>query len=340
MTQHNPNASVKENVRARKIRKTGKQRAVKAKTQLNAGVTPLAKQMASLLKPRLQKSTVNYIKSMINPYDTPAGACAPDKIARRSARFKSFVKGQLTTGTADMGFVAAYPLSMAYGDSVCVSASSSTFTGTTIRADTTQTGVNGFSGNSTLSTTDIVTKDYGIRLVGMGIRIKNINPTLDVGGFVVGLYEPNDGSLFGAGAQDLRAYSEVNFIVPSHSKWIHVEFSPVNANQFAFSNLNPTTSTTIPHLPIGLVVIAPTSAPQSFVFEAYCIFEAIGKLDGLQDVHVDPLGQAACLEVMASLDGGASEDWIEHVPAIIRETSDALTKISGASLPLLMAMGT
>lgn len=154
---------------------------------------------------------------------------------------------------------------------------------------------------------------------------------------MVGLYQPGDQDLFGLGESDLLAYQSVKFIRPTERDWIHVEFAPSVAKQFAFAGSNPGTLTTVGFSPLSLAVSAPNGTPQTYAYEAYCIFEAIGTLEGLQDVHIDPLGQAAVLEVMGNLDGSASDKWIRHVPAIIKETSDALSKISGMALPAMLA---
>lgn len=296
-------------------------------------------EMAKLLKPRLQKNTLKFLKSAIDPYSTEAGASFPDKITRKSARFKSFSKGTMSTGNQDFGFVGVYPLAMCYGDATAVTASNSGFLGNTLQTDTGATiGVDGHIANSPLLTTAINPQALAVRIVGCGLRMLNVTPYLDRGGYCVGMYNPDDETFQGSNASSLLNYQSVHYILPK-DKWIHAEYAPVKSVQYSFSDVNVGTTNILANCPLALMVNAPASAAQTYVWESYCIFEAIGKIDGVQDVHVDPLGQAAVLEVLGTLDGSASDQWIEHIPEITREVTNALTKISGASVPLLLAMG-
>jgi hypothetical protein len=275
----------------------------------------------------LPKPTKDYLRALIDPYTTPSGVSCPDKIARKTFRTIVWNKGSFTTGTANRGFLAVYPAGLAYNDCPAVVKSDSDYAGTVVELDGTVTGVQRRESNAPFSTSDITAKNLAARVVACGVRILQTTPELDRGGSVTGMFEPDNGSLGGYNQGSFLAYPDVHAIRP-HNKWIHAEVVPVTPGQFDFDDTSPGTATTLPTAPLGMFVVAPGSAPQTFEYEVMAHIEYVGEVVGLEPTNVDPIGQAAILQVAATLGGGASDQWITKISSIVRETAGIVADLT------------
>ena len=54
---------------------------------------------------KIADCTAHYIKTLMNPFDSPAGACLPaDMFPLPSQKIKTFIRGQCILGTTGYGF--------------------------------------------------------------------------------------------------------------------------------------------------------------------------------------------------------------------------------------------
>lgn len=300
-----------------------------------------------LMTPKLHGNTYKYLETLVDPYNTPAGASTPDKVVRKSARYKSYVKTTMTTGTGGFGFCLFNPYSAAWGDQFAVATSNGTYAGTLTDPNSATAGVNNYKSTAPLNWADASANGYSCRVVGAGIRILNNTALLDMGGSVTGIREPGNQYLTGYTFADILNYNQCHVIRPEAGKWIHVEWAPTGnigqetGDQFEFDDENPASAASMIGGQIAIVATSagPAANAQSYDVEAVVIYEMLGEKLPLQDVHVDPLGQAACLEVIAELDGSASDKWITQVGKVAKRTGKALREISAAAMPAALMLG-
>jgi hypothetical protein len=284
----------------------------------------------TLETPKLDPRASKYLHALVDPYDTGEGSCCPDKVARKTARFKVLSKGVMATGTVGFGFIGVDPLGMAYSNATAGTHSTAAYTGTDFSNNVGVTGVSGFSSTSEFNTSSIASLEMGCRIVACGVRIRCTTPFLNVGGSVCGVYQPDFQSLHNETFSDILLYPQVHTIAPKNDKWIHVEYTPLTAELFEFDDTAPSTSNA-DTLPLGICVAAPTGGSLDFDWEVYAHLEFVGKIMGLMDPYVDPLAQAAILQTMAELDGSASDQWITSLGKIIKKTEKTLGAVSGAA---------
>jgi hypothetical protein len=173
----------------------------------------------------------------------------------------------MNIGTAGVGFVCGrrvfsndvYPL---------VYHSTGAYAGTTFT--NTGTGCQLAYSNSPFAAATIGTNALSlqVRSVGFGLRIRYTGTELDRGGTIIGLTEPDHNSILTLGESNVLAYNS-SFRSPVDRKWKTVYHIPIDDGETRY-----VTTAYSGDVCYGFLVIS--TAGNSFDFEAYHIFEAIG----------------------------------------------------------------
>lgn len=249
---------------------------------------------ATLVK--LSHCASEYAQALANPYTGPL-ACVPNFPALPTRKVRTWARGTFATGTAGFGYIVMSPMRACVNDTVFLMSSFSTYTGTTIDVTLpTNPGVGSHTANADYVTANIGPSNQLVqpRLVAAGLRVRYIGTELDRGGQLVGLMEPNHQSLAGVNFGTVDGYPESRRLPPTRT-WCSLLYRPVDGGDLNFF------ATTIPGAfavdgdnYMAWCVQAPGAAVCTLEFEAYCVFEYIGRdVRGKTPSHVDNVGFGA-----------------------------------------------
>jgi hypothetical protein len=117
------------------------------------------------------------------------------------------------------------------------------------------------------------------RIVGVGVRIRNITPALTKGGQCIGLAEPSHSVITNMTTGDFDAYSEsARHSAKDLGSWIQLVWRPVDSDDADFQFTFPTPAVgSINGFCMGFIIVPPAGSPQTYEFEAYGLYEIQGK---------------------------------------------------------------
>lgn len=283
---------------------------------------------------KLSAETYRYLQAVIDPYNTPSGVCSPDKTSRKSLRTRLMAKGSLSTGQGHVGYITCSPHTVPWSDTNSVQFTTNAYTGTTI--DKSAVGCTSVAFNAPYSTSTGAAADVRARVVALGIRILNTSTNYNMGGSVIGFFNPDE-TMQGYTIDQIGAFEQCHFMRPTASNWIHLEWAPVDDPDFEFEVMGGASSLVEPYM--AIMIATPGVTTQSYVWEAYAHVEYTGSIPGLQDGNCDPLGQAAVLNVLSDCDGSASDKWITKVPKLSRKAVKLVSEMTGTAATLAAAAG-
>ncbi len=242
-----------------------------------------------------------YAKTRVNPFDTEAGACVPDKTTRNTKRVKYWIKGTFTIGTGGFGFCMVDSSCVGETDNYCLVHTNSSYAGTFIDPAAIAPAI------TTLTTSNsvFVNADKGdipggglnarSRIVGAGMRIKYAGTQLNVGGTAIGLQEPDNLSLEDMDFDQFAAYQETTTLaVNSERKWMELVWQPQDETDFEFTQLsNNTTGSGVmpPAVDFGFVVSG--TAGDTYTYEYAVHMEWIGAVTDKTPSENDAVALAA-----------------------------------------------
>jgi hypothetical protein len=197
---------------------------------------------------------IHYASALIDPVNTPAGACVPYGFPLPSQRVKVFLRGTMNLGTTGQGFVVYSPDTANNYQCGSVTTSASVGTNSTL--------LNAFTNLGPLSLTQLpysqaqLNKFIQSRIVAAGLRIRYAGTETNRNGYVTMIEDPNHQDLASQSynqfesqinAQNERpqpdgSWHEVNFSGPVKNSEVEFESwtnQSVNNYMVAYVNGNP-----------------------------------------------------------------------------------------------------
>lgn len=254
-----------------------------------------------------------------------------------SLKFAARATSSWATGTSNIGFVMVNPFAFAFngtsdyfnpgGSTHFVSAGlqysslSGAFGGTTFSTQQyggTIAGIATVGSNSQYSLAT-VGGNCQVRIVGCGIRVRNVTPFMFRGGNLYGLESLNHEDIAGAGNSGLGAYSvagvntfdTTGVCSASSEQWHSVVWHPQDEDEFDFVSVHAPgyvlsfnqDDAIAYNSTLGFIAVAPPGQPQTYEYEVWGIYEAKGSITrGLTPSMSDPLGMAVVQNLTASVE--------------------------------------
>jgi len=255
----------------------------------------------------LSKVAQIYAASLANP-TIDMEAALPSFPAMMTRKMHVYSKGVFSTGTlasGNFGWILFDPLRAAVQDLDCVDISLTTSTSTLALQTVPVVGdaLFAFSNSEYLAASIGVTPLAQFRLVSACIRVRYIGTNLNEGGQLVGLMDPNHGSLAGKTFANFDAYDEsVRF--PVDKKWTMISWKPVEASDLSFVSAFPAKGNAT--YPMGFAVQGPSGVQIPLEYEVYANFEFTGtNVRQKTPSPVDTLGFDAVHAITATGDIGS-----------------------------------
>jgi hypothetical protein len=258
--------------------------------------------------PFLSTCALDYAHTLVNPFNGKMG-CLPSLYNIPSLRQRTWVKGELSTGTTSFGFIVVAPINMLINDISAVIYSNNNYAGNAIQ-NSSFPNTNANVSNSQFSNLAFSGLNGGLegRLVGVGIRIRSSSTVFSRGGTVVALCENNHESLIGQTTANMNANQFARRFVIDE-KWITVCYRPIDVIDYEFTNPSalgwpdPTVAgnSDINAFYMGMTIN--TAVPgQPFAFEVFGVTETNGRIvRGMTPTGSDLTGLAAVAAVTSSL---------------------------------------
>jgi len=293
-----------------------------------------------------------YAKAVSNPFgqfdELPCVPCEP---AVPSYRFRNLSRRAFTTGAQGVGFVMIAPQDWA-NDDPSISITTTLFNGTTYSlpaAGVTRSVRSGLPFQ--------VASADGIsgRLVGLGMRCRNITQALNVGGLLIGSTVDTQSDLTNYSQQQVLDSTD-SVLAPQalsdQTEWSQIVWRPKQDMDRSFQpsgdnstiNANPS---------MGFLAIAPgVLVPQTYEVEIQEFWEFIGespttseRVPGVENSHADPVGLARVSDGSQTMpDDLTKEAWARETAGGIVEAiahSDSVAKtvedlmgLAGMTLPI------
>jgi len=252
----------------------------------------------SLRSLKIPECTAHYLSTVLDPFDSPAGACLPaDLFPLPSQKLKVFGRGICTLGTGGYGYINC---GFALGNDVvavnATSASSSMTGGTPLNAVTNV--VPGYFTKLPWTTTDITNNVVQGRGVALGMRVRYTGRE-DARNGILNFYEDQD-HVQGTGFyyDNIRQYANTYACRPNgNGDWDSIVYSgPITPSELEFRNANYLGSQA------GLLFCFISGvAGDQYEFEVFQHIEAIGiQTTGKTLSHADPNTYAKAQEVLKS----------------------------------------
>lgn len=218
----------------------------------------------------------HYAETVMNPFDTPSGACVPMLPCLDSAKRKIFARGTGQTSSSN-GFGGVNCSTSLCHDLITVKYTLGN-AGTCISDSNTSDAYN----NSELAYQDFQGQSVQARVVGCGLRVRFTGKQVDMNGTVYALEEPSHLTTDNLTVPDLLKFDKVK-TKPFNRNWVVASWQPVLPAETAYS-MNGYAS---PFIPLGgegggatapLVILIQCQSGESlpFEWEWFCHYEAIG----------------------------------------------------------------
>jgi hypothetical protein len=139
---------------------------------------------------RVPECAAMYAAALVDPFDTPAGACVPaDLFPLPSSKTKTFIRGKFALGTTGFGCIFARPVSANDAQSVVGTTAASVGGSATLLSAFTNTTAQ--LATQVPYTTAQLTEGVGARVVACGLRIKYIGQLMSRNGVVLSYEDPD-----------------------------------------------------------------------------------------------------------------------------------------------------
>lgn len=237
--------------------------------------------------------TLDYLKALSNPFDTPAGVCLPaDVFPLPSQKVKVFSRGTFSVGTTGYGFIALGPTSVSNTAGISFSTSTSVMTSSTLLSAVTAVGTATFS-KLPYTFADVETNNLAqARIVACGIRIRYNGTENNRNGTTVAFEEQDHTSILGYSYLTLLQENTAFEMRPQgDGRWDNAVCwsGPCQPRELEFVNDDYPFGPTGANYPIMGILVAGT-AGDTYSFEVVEHLEFIGaKVPGKTKSHADPI---------------------------------------------------
>lgn len=244
----------------------------------------------------LSHCALNYAHALEAPFHFHGEACIPDLYAVPSKKVRAVMKYEFSTGVNGFGYFTSVM------QDKCNNLTPIRWT------DATFTGVNTFvitgAGVNTAqytklpysSTAFAASTSDGIRgrVVALGLRIRDIGPSLYAGGKIIALRHPENRDMSGLTVDDILSYEESR-TYPVTKDWTYLNYRPVRPEEYQYSENGPTDAGNLfGHM--GFFITGTQNAsgvgPRSFEAQVCVFMEYLGKIDNITRTHADVVGMS------------------------------------------------
>jgi len=235
----------------------------------------------------------DYLRVRQNPFSGET-ACIPTSFNVPSQKSSVRARGIISTGTNGCGGIIVSPMAFMGNNNYSLVTSAvmagaigtdNTYTGTGLPSST-STGAIGIASNSQWSATTSQSSLRG-RTVAIGLKVRNVTPLMNRGGFCIGVETPGHSFLTGLQPNDILGFDQAE-TCDSNGSWNSVVFNPIEADEldyYALTQLpsnstyavnDPSTKTQLNYC-LGFFISAPaTSNPQQYEYEITGCYESVG----------------------------------------------------------------
>lgn len=290
--------------------------------------------------------TAKYAHALVEPWDSPPGACLPAAFPIPSGRRKIFARFTVGTSSGGFGFVVISPGRFVSNDGAGTSSpdttagafySSSAFAGTALTYTTATTGCVAVSSNSDYGSSDSSIK---YRLVSIGVKITNTTTALNTGGVAYCLVEPDHKNLGAATEADLALYDQCR-VTPIALDCPQVTLlggNPVDPTEMDFDAM-PSGAPSNPWEQYCMAVILRTSAVSNFYVDITAHVEYIGT--SVRSKEVDNASVAGLSAVASAFQSVTSKLIDPHADKkLYYDTVLRYATMAGAAIPVALAAAT
>lgn len=246
----------------------------------------------------------HYTQTVLNPFDTLAGACVPVLPCLDSSKRKVFARGTGMTQANGFGGIMA--------STTCVSDLPAVWYTTGAGSSNSMDGAGAATlsanNNSELQKLDFTDGNVQARIVGCGLRVRCISRPIDMNGRVFALEEPQHLNVNLFTIENVSAYDKV------HSKsfdqeWTVVSWQPVLPGEQAYHQ-NPFASPTpTQYQPLCILIQGQGELPLSFEWEWVLHYEAIGSgARGKSESHIAPIAGPMAIAALQKTPTGAFDE--------------------------------
>jgi len=253
---------------------------------------------------RVPECALHYMSALINPYDTPAGACVPAELfPLPSGKYKTFSRFKFNVGTNGIGFALARACLANDVSSILTTTSTSALTSTQVLNLATNQNAIMITQNPypNINFSNIQIQS---RLVGLGLRVKYVGQLMNRNGICATIEHPDHGDVFSQFSFDtMNSHPDAGITRVGDGDWdAEVNNSgPCAPAEFEFQGT---------HLPLGnnycWGIVVSGIAGDLYEGELVQHFELIGSLiTNKSQSHSDPQITGKVLESVKSthLDG-------------------------------------
>lgn len=227
-----------------------------------------------------------------------------------------------------------------------------TFVGNAIDLESTGSAVTGVA--TQFSNSPYTNAQFGagsanlqFRVVSAGLRIKYSGTSLAQGGTVFGLHQPNHETLQGYAPSTIMSFDEgEKFVVLDQQRskanaWFTVLYRPVDPFDCEFSSQNGLPDVSLASggttFPMGFIVVAPSTTPITFEYEAFANVEFTGAPARAKQLSwADPVGFAA---VQTAMNVGGNRPTLseasDRVNALINTAGQVLSTVMTNAAPAI-----
>lgn len=293
--------------------------------------------------------TAEYMKTLLNPFDAPAGACLPaDLFPLPSQKVKTFIRGQCVLGTTGFGFV-----STAMGAVNDVAATNATTATSVMAANTLFSAVTNLSPQNwtqlPFTNADVVTNNLAqARGVALGLRVRYTGTEAARNGILNFFEDQDHASLTNLSYDLVRAQVQTYSCRPNGAGlWDTCLYSgPVNPNEVEFRNVAILSASG------GALLMCAIQGVAGDVYE-YEVFQhieyigqrSIGKTPSHSDSQSYPKAQEAAKEHAGAKTLSTHDEpsvissflrkVVEAVPFVISQGANVMRAIEGDPMALL-----
>lgn len=291
--------------------------------------------------------TAKYAQALVEPWDSPPGACLPAAFPVPSGRRKLFARFTVATSSGGFGFIAISPGRCVSNDgggvlgppqtTASIYYSAAAYAGNTLAFTTATTGCNAVYLNSDYGSTDTGIK---YRLVSIGVKITNTTTALNTGGVAYCLVEPDHKNLGAASEADLAKYDQCR-VAPISLDCPQVTLLGGNPTDPAEMEFNPMPSA-VPSFPweqYCMAVILRTSAVSNFYVDVTAHVEYIGT--SVRSKEVDNASVAGLSAVSSAFQSVTAKLIDPHADKkLYYDTVLRYATMAGAAIPVALAAAT
>lgn len=256
--------------------------------------------------PAEHRCAKHYVETVLDPFNTKAGACVPMLPCLDSAKRKVFARGTGMTQTNGFGGICATTSTV--NDKAAVYVTDGTGSGTTM----TGTMNVAHNSNSEITNAGFTAGTIQARIVGCGVRIRCIGKPIDMNGRTFAIEEPSHQDTQGLGIANLALF-DINKVKTKHfgPEWSVACWQPVRPGEQAYqaNAYASTVSPVVTTAPLCILVQSQSALQLPFEWEWFLHYEAVGSsARGKSESHIAPIAGPKAIAALQKLPSAVFDD--------------------------------